>query len=317
MGVDGFFQIKVDDERIMENLGREVKLPELKGEKVCVDASLMIYNSILAMEHLATLTDSEGRTTAHINTIFQKVIQLQKMSIAQIWIFDSPVPNELKRKALEKRAERRRIATEKKYKNHEKIQFRMTKEHVEDIQFLLRKMGICYIVAPAGIEAEQYGAFMTKGPSAERYCKYMISGDSDVLCFGGNLLRVTTKKTSTGKSKKTIYQAYELEEILEELKLTYDQFLQMCVVLGTDFADGTKGTGVRTVVDKIHKHKLEPLTPRQEMTVEYFQSDITTTAEITQEEYDPEAIVAFLKERSFNEDRVRKSLDSYVPKGCD
>lgn len=198
MGVDNFFKItfKQDGEsRVIGELGRKVALKRFKKQRICIDASGMIYNAILAMEYLHSLTDKSGRITAHINTIFNKIIQLDNEEIEQIWIFDSPEPNELKRHALERRAARRAKA---EADGNQKTAYRLNKEHVEDIQNLLRYMGKMYITAPPGIEAEQYGAFMTKGSKDTRFCQYMISADSDVLCFGGNLLRVSTEKVGHG-----------------------------------------------------------------------------------------------------------------------
>jgi len=324
MGVEKFFHIKItfptkgrrkksEEDKTIASLGQPVKLSNLKGQKVCVDASLMIYSSKLALEHLTTLTDSEGRPTAHINTIFNKIIQLDEFGIEQIWIFDSPEPNEIKKIATEQRAKKRKEAAEKDYKNKEKVQYRLNKEDVDDIQYLLRKMGVMYIVAPPGVEAEQYGAHLTKGPEEDRFCKYMISSDSDVLCFGGNLLRIATQKSESGKTKKTVYYAFELQTILEAMDFSYEQFLQMCVTMGTDFASGTNGVGPGTVVDKIRKEEFF-LSPRQEKAIKYYESDIidkVESAEIVQEAYDLESVVKFLKERSFKEERIRQRLAKY------
>jgi flap endonuclease-1 len=323
MGVENFYKIRITfptkgkkkptEMKVISEIGSFVRLTSLRGVKICVDASLIIYNAILAVEHLSTLTDSEGRPTAHINTIFNKVVQLKECGIEQIWIFDSPEPNEIKKIATEKRTKRREEAIAKGYKNKEKVQYRLNKTDVEDIQNLLKKMGVMYITAPPGIEAEQYGAYLTKGSEEDRFCKYMLSGDSDVLCFGGNLLRITSQRSESGKTKKTVYQIFELEDILSELGFDREQFLQMCVIMGTDFASGTEGVGPGTVVDKVRKDEI-PLSPRQEMAINYFKSDITDkigSAEIVRESFNLEEVVKFLKERSFNEERIRGRLEKY------
>jgi 5'-3' exonuclease len=326
MGINGFFKIRVTsqnksktgsknkskDVQIIAEKGKLVKLTDFKGENICIDASLIIYNSILAVHDLHTLTDSEGRPTAHINTIFNKVIQLEECGINQMWIFDSPEPNKLKSSALAKRAERRELAVKKEYKNQEKIQYKLNGTDVTNIQNLLEKMGIMYIESPSGIEAEQYGAYLTKGPESDRFCKYMISGDSDVLCFGGNLLRITSRVSETGKSKKTIYQAFDLEDLLRDIDMSYEKFLEI-VALGSDFNLKSDGVGPVTVLNKIRKGEIV-LTPRQEMAIKYYKSDISSqigSAKITQGEYDKEAVIELLKKHNFNEERIRKRLEKY------
>src|SRR5271169_5258335 len=113
MGIKQFFQIKIHNKDsdfngfTISKIGEKVKLTEFKGSRIANDASLMIYQSILATESIKSLTDSEGKTTVHINTIFNKIIQQAESGIFQVWIFDSPIPNPMKKKETEKRHERR------------------------------------------------------------------------------------------------------------------------------------------------------------------------------------------------------------------
>jgi flap endonuclease-1 len=316
MGVDQFFRIIVskEDKTTIGSLGTKIKLQELKGARICVDASGIIYSSILALENITALTDTQGKPTAHINIILNKVIQLKQAEIDQIWIFDSPHPNEMKRRAIERRALRRAKERSKSQAN-EKVIYQLTTEHVQDIQKLLRLMGIMFITAPEGIEAEQYGAYMTRGPIETRFCRYMLSSDSDVLCFGGNLLRITTEKSATGASRKTVYCIYELDDILQHLQFSYEQFLRMCVTMGTDFNDKTVGIGPATIVTKIRAKNVY-ITPAQESAIEYFMSNIhaqASSAEVTHENYNADALIEFLLERNFQLDRVTKMLQKFHP----
>jgi flap endonuclease-1 len=327
MGVKDFFKIRLpanpgdlnevesrgDEPQTIGNFGKIVTLKKLHGTRVCVDASLMIYTSILAAPELNTLTDSEGRTTVHLNTIFNKIIQLREAGIDQIWIFDSPTPNPIKRLALEKRSARKQKALDENHKNKDKLSYRLNKEHVGDIQSLLDAMGIMYITAPPEIEAEQYGAFLTRGPESERYCQYMLSGDSDVLCFGGNLLRISTVKS--GASRKTVYRTFDLEDLLTRIGLTYDQFLEVCVLMGTDFNTKKPGVGPATILRDYQKGE-SFITPRMKLTIKYFKSDIADKigeSNITrdQSEYDRARVVDLLVGRGFNRDRVERRLDSF------
>lgn len=311
MGVSNLFKIKVDnpksdyDGKTIGELGEEVRLKDLKNERVCVDASGMIYSAILAMAHINSLTDSEGNTTAHITTIFNKIFQLKNAGVKQIWIFDSPKPNKMKQKELKKRDKRR-----ERYKHDEKVQFKMTGKHVQDIKTLLTHMGITYVEAPPGIEAEQYGAMLTAGSQDERFCQYMISGDSDVLAFGGNLLRITSKRSSTGKSKKTVYYKYDLSVILEETGLSYQQFLEMCVTMGTDFNEKTKRVGPKTVISKIKNQKID-LTDEQYEAIKYFKSNPEMdNSDMKASNYNKTEVIKFLVSKAFNKTLLEKRLAS-------
>jgi flap endonuclease-1 len=307
MGIGQFFQIVLTDGSFKNKpigaLAREVTFPKLKNMRCCVDASGMIYSSILGMQHIDALTDSEGNTTSHINTIFAKVLLLDKNSISQIWVFDSPIPNQLKAVELKARNERAYNSTDPK------VQFRMQSKHVNDIKTLLTLMGIPWIEAPEGIEAEQYGAWMTRGNvPAARFCQYMLSGDSDVLAFGGNLLRPYQKPSATGKSKRTVYQIYELSDILQETGLTYEQFLTMSVAMGTDFCDKTAMVGPKTVISRVKDDRIIK-SPEQQKVVDYFKSQPPRNDyDAHFSEFDKDGLVKFLVGRNFNEARINERL---------
>ena len=313
MGVVSLFQVEVSKPKAKDDIGRtiatlcrEITLPKMKQMKVCIDTPNMIYASILAMSHINTLTDSEGKTTSHINTIWNKIVGLDQALVTQIWIFDSKKPNPLKAAELKRRFEKAFRSTD------EKVQFRMNSEHINDIKTLLRLSGQPYIEAPEGIEAEQYGAWLTRGPIARaRFCQYMISADSDVLAFGGNLIRPYQKPSSTGKSKKLVYQVYELEDILSESGLTYDTFLEMCVAMGTDFNDKTTGAGVKTVIDKVKSGKII-LTPTQEKVIAYYKSQPKfSEGDIVFNDYDKTGLENFLVSKQFKLERVQERMNGY------
>lgn len=323
MGVHDFFKIKIHNKKsefenlVIGEVGEKVKLEKYKNKRLCNDASLQIYQSILSLEHMKVLTDAQGNTTAHINIIFSKILQQAKAGIIQIWIFDSPNLNEMKKKELQKRQERREKADQKVVNNEqeknqqEKIKYKLNKQHVEDIQFLLKNLGVMYIVAPNGVEAEQYGAFLTKGSETERFCDYMISSDSDVLMFGGNLLRMTAQKTKTGKTKTTIYQEYNLNDVLLELGLTYNELLQVAVLMGTDWNEKAPGIGAATVLKRF---KDVYINSAMQNSIDYFKSDISDKvgeANIVNGEYNKENIINFLVEKNFNKDRVEEMLNKY------
>jgi 5'-3' exonuclease len=317
MGVLGFFSIKITNAKskfygkTLSALGREITLNKLKGEKVCIDVSHMIYSGLLALKSVDTLTDEEGNPTSHINTILNKIIQLQEAGLTQIWVFDSPEINDMKKRALERREKRRSAAKEDKKLTEEdrgKRTFKMSGDHVNDIKQLLTSMGIMYVEAPKGIEAEQYGAFLSK-ESNGRYCKYVISADADVIMFGGNLLRIYHNRTT----KKTVYQIFEMEEILTELDITYEQLVKIGVTLGSDFNDGTDGIGAATVVDKVKADSFY-YTFSQKAAMEYFKSDISGKLgenDVVKEEYSRKKVLEYLSGKNFAKERIEKRLDTY------
>lgn len=310
MGILQFFKIIIknptstNNDKTLESLAREITLPKMKGLTICIDASNIIYSSILALKATDTLTDSEGRTTAHINTIWNKVMQINAAGVRQIWVFDSPQPNPIKAAELARRRERAAASSDSK------VQFRMSGDHVADIKKLFDCMGVAYVEAPPGVEAEHYGAWMTRGSAiGNRFCAYMLSGDSDVLAFGGNLLRQVSKPSATGKSSKTVFHIYEKNELLEEIGLSNEQFLQMCVAMGTDFNEKSPRVGPKTIMSAIRKGIT--MTPEQQKIIEYYSSEPQGQAQSQFPTYNIENLVEYLVSRGFKEDRVRTRLTKY------
>lgn len=311
MGINQLFNIVITGNgpyagKTIGSLGREISLSVLSGTRICIDASGIIYSSILAMAEITSLS-SGGETTAHMNTILNKVLQLNKYSVQQIWVFDSPTPNPLKQRELESRKKRRDESSDPR------VQFKMTSKHVEDVRKMLIHLGVMTIIAPPGIEAEQYCAWMTQSTDeTPAFCRYALSGDSDVLAFGGNLLKPIKVKSASGKSSKTSYMAYDIQVILEAIQLDYRLFVKMCVVMGTDFNEKTPRVGIKTVMSKITNYSIV-LTPEQITSQNHFMNTQIEEAEMTCEPYSETELCDYLNRFGFNTNRIKTLLKDYAP----
>jgi 5'-3' exonuclease len=306
MGINGFFKTLVASKgeyagKTILHLGKETKLAALAGKTICFDTSNMIYSAILALQSVTGMTAADGKITSHIKTIMAQVLMFKKYNINQLWIFDSPKGTELKKNELEKRKLRKDAA------KTDKAQFRMTSEHVEDIKKLLNLLGITYIIAPDGVEAEQFGAYLTMPkPGVGAMCDYMYSGDADVLIFGGNLLRPMTTKTATGKSKKKEYYAYHIGEVLEATGLNRQELAELAVALGSDFADKCEKIGPKTAIAKVKSHNVI-LDETQRNARDYFLLDVSTLAPtIFNSKFQQPELIAWLLTLGFSQDRLDK-----------
>ena len=121
MGVKSFTQV-------FDNSG-EVKLKDLKGKNIVIDASVEVYRASLAMKISETLTDAFGQPTAHINVILLGVIlKLKEAGINQFWVFDrfheagEEYHNPLKQLELQKRKEKKAAASKKVVELKDKIE---------------------------------------------------------------------------------------------------------------------------------------------------------------------------------------------------
>ena len=75
----------------------------LKGEKIAIDASILIYKSLSNVrKDNAYLTNKDGKVVSHIFGLFHKTIQFLSFGIEPIFVFDGKPPEEKKEVLIER-----------------------------------------------------------------------------------------------------------------------------------------------------------------------------------------------------------------------
>lgn len=118
----------------------------------------------------------------------------------------------------------------------------VTHAHIQSCKELFNLFGIKYIDAPC--EAESLLAMLYKNKDIHG----CISEDSDVLVNGGYLL------LKNFNADKNTVDEYCLHGILDNLKITYDQFIDMCILCGCDYINKIMGMGPITAHKLILKY---------------------------------------------------------------
>jgi len=262
MGIKDLFHL-LEHHKYVSKL---LNLKDLKGARVGIDASFLIHMFIRAGDRINMLSSSSNpeKPTLHILQIINMVYAMKTAEVKGIiFVFDHPESNPLKQAENDKRSKQRaKAVAESEEKEMSKNAFRLTSEIVEDCMFLLRCLGVPYMVSPAGFEAEHVCATL----SAKKIVDFVFTNDSDALTFGA--LHVLRKNMS--KKKSATYTHYSLSDILDTLQIPYLDFVKICVVLGCDFAKKTKGIGMLTV---LKKYKAVELTQEQQIAFDYFTSE--------------------------------------------
>jgi flap endonuclease-1 len=192
----------------------------------------------------------------------------------------------------------------------------------EDSKRLLSLMGLPWIQAPS--EGEAQAAHLTK----RGYSDYCASQDYDSLLFGAP--RLIRNVTISGRRKlpsKNVYvdvvpEVVDLGNVLKECGITYEQLIDVGILIGTDFnPDGIKGLGPKTALKLIKEHgTLENALPHlknaefpaepQRIREIFLHPKVTDDYKLEWAEPDVEGVVNFLvREKDFSEDRVRKALE--------
>ncbi|CCE73125.1 Piso0_000145 [Millerozyma farinosa CBS 7064] len=106
-----------------------------------------------------------------------------------------------------------------------------TQNMISDVQELLKRFGIPYIIAPMEAEA-QCAELMRIG-----LVDGIITDDSDCFLFGGD------KVYKNMFNQKKYVECYSQKDIESHLGLSQDNLIELALLLGSDYTRGVKGIG--------------------------------------------------------------------------
>lgn len=311
-----------------------IKLEDLSGKSIAIDAYNALYQflAIIRQPDGTPLKDSSGRVTSHLSGLIYRTSNLVELGIKPIYVFDGAPPalKEVEIKRRLKVKEQALVLYERALKEGKTEEARMyaqatshLKDYMaEDSKRLLDLMGIPWIQAPS--EGEAQAAHLTKRGHAD----YCASQDYDSLLFGAP--RFVRNITISGRRKlpsKNIYievipEVVELDQVLRECGITYEQLVDVGILIGTDFnPDGIKGLGPKTALKLIKEHvNLEnalfhlknaefPVEPRRIREI-FLHPKVSDDYKLEWKEPDMEGIVDFIcRGKDFSEERVRKAVE--------
>lgn len=313
---------------------KTIKLEELSGKSLAIDAYNALYQflAIIRQPDGTPLKDNSGRVTSHLSGLLYRTSNLLELSIKPIYVFDGAPPAlkevEIKRRMkVKEEALVRYERALKEGKVQEARVYAQATSHLkdymtEDSKKLLDLMGVPWIQAPS--EGEAQAAHLAKRGHAD----YCASQDYDSLLFGAP--KFVRNITISGRRKlpsKNMYievipEVVELDQVLKECGITYEQLIDVGVLIGTDFnPDGIRGLGPKTALKLIKEHgSLEQALPHvknAEFPVEpqrireiFLHPKVTDNYRLEWQDPDVEGVVDFIcRGRDFSEDRVRKALE--------
>ncbi len=317
---------------------KEIKISDLKGKTVCVDAYNMLYQflSTIRQPDGTPLMDNQKRITSHLSGIFYRNINLLSEGIKIIYVFDG-IPPELKSATHTKRKTIRESAKEKykeakqeedfeKMKLYSSQLIRLDGEMINESKELLKAMGIQVIQSPS--EGEAQAAYLTR-INNEIYAT--VSQDYDSLLFGTPRL---IKNLGLARKRKTFSgwveihpEIIELEKVLNILEINLDQLICLGILVGTDYnPKGLPGIGQKKALDIVKKYKqpIEIFKSVEEQIsklpegdkfdwkeiFELFHKPNVSKFEIELPEFNEEKVKEILIQRhNFSEDRIEKQLE--------
>ncbi|MGM0399547.1 MAG: flap endonuclease-1, partial [Halobacteriota archaeon] len=233
----------------------EVSFDDLDGDVVAVDAHNWLYRYLtitVKFTNESVYTTSAGEEVANLIGIVQGLPKFFENDLTPVFVFDGSV-TELKAEEVENRreakaaaeaklAEAREAGDAKAAARFESRTQRLTETIHETTRGLLDHLDVPYIEAPA--EGEAQAAYMAR---TDDDVDYAGSEDYDTLLLGAP---VTLRKLTTrGNPERMDFQG-----TLEEHDITWEQLVDVAILIGTDFNDGLSGFGPKTALSAIHEH---------------------------------------------------------------
>lgn len=329
MGILGLSKLLYDKS---PNAIREQELKNFFGRRIAIDASMSIYQFIIAMKGFQDgqgmeLTNEQGEVTSHLNGLFARTLRMIDEGIKPIYVFDGKPP---KLKADELETRRQKAAEAEKafelakdagddelMEKMSKRTVRVSRDQIEECKKLLQLMGVPVIQAPSEAEA-QCAELVKKGKAWA-----VGTEDMDALTFGSTIM---LRHLNISDAKKRPIAEVHLEEVLRTTGLTMDQFIDLCILLGCDYVPKVPGIGPQKAWEGIQRHGnieafLESLDTTKHVVPPdfyykearaFFQNPEVTPAEevdIQFTEPDEAGLIQFLvKEKLFNPERVNKGI---------
>ena len=316
---------------------KEIKISELKGKIVCVDAFNTLYQflSTIRQQDGTPLMDDREKITSHLSGLLYRNSSLLAEGIKLVYVFDGEAPA-LKAKTHKKRKGARDIARERyeeakleadieKMKRYGSQLLRLDDEMIRESKELLEAMGIPVLQAPSEGEAE--AAYLAN--KKEVYAA--VSQDYDSLLFGApilvrNLTLARRKKTYTGYIEVNP-ELIELDKVLKELEINLDQMICLGILVGSDYnPKGVPGIGQKRALDIVRKfetpekifeevkEKIDDLPEEDQfewkVIFDLFKNHEVKDFDIKFGKIDEEKIREILvKRHNFSEERVQKQID--------
>lgn len=220
---------------------KEINLVELKDKKAAIDVSIFLYKFKYKGNNL-------------VIKFVEQINRLRVHNITPIYIFDG-IPTSEKKDVISERKEKINIKAQqiselkqqldntpsteinKLYEIKTQITkinrtiLKVSKEDIVQVKYLFDLLNIKHVRARG--EADALCSKMCK----EGVVDFVISEDMDLLTSGAKYL---LRDFNIYNNKATLYN---LEEIIEKLNLTYEKWVELCIMFGCDYLKRINGIG--------------------------------------------------------------------------
>ena len=230
---------------------KETLLNDFSGKKAAIDTSIWFYKF-------------KYKNPRFLEGFFQQISRLRSNGITPIYIFDG-IPDQAKEETINKRKDKKieyinkikdlqekiadesinkleKISMNLELKKIQKKLIRVTKEDIDSLKYLLDLMGIKYI--HPNCEADIVCSKLCQNGVVD----LVLSDDMDLLTSGTK----TLLRDFYISSNKIL--EYDLDTVLSGLNLSYDEWVDFCILCGCDYVKRINGVGPKNAYKFIKNH---------------------------------------------------------------
>jgi flap endonuclease-1 len=214
----------------------QVVIGDLANRVLAFDVSHLIYKYSISIRNSGKdIVNNSGKNVNHLQALYNTIYSCIRNSILPVFVSDGK-PGDFKRATIEERKAKQVNAirmynaldgtmTTDKIK-YFKRSFSIEPHMFRECKFLSQITGVSYVVAPN--EADPQCASLAR--SVDSNVWGVVSDDWDMLLFGAPFL---IRGFTTRKDKKI--DVISLNVLLDRMKLTHCEFIDVCILLGTDY----------------------------------------------------------------------------------
>jgi flap endonuclease-1 len=247
MGIKGLFKII---QEIAPNAIRACSFDSFPKAKVSIDMSLILYQYM----RVNYFENENLKRRGLVNFILSNVKYYLMYDMTPVYVFDGPAPQmkidheKTKRRIIRESNEQKHAEalTQNNVANVEKygkLITILTENDTSAIKQMLLLMGIPYVDAPS--EAESQCSYMSRMNQVD----FVASEDMDCFPFRCNRLVRHFKISQKDKCLELEY-----DKVLEGLDMTYESFVDFCILSGCDYLETIPRIGPKTALRIIREH---------------------------------------------------------------
>jgi len=241
------------------------KLGDYSGKILGIDANLLLYKLLYRnLKHNSNFNKEGNEDKEDYELYYLQLIDIiccsYKFNIKFLFVFDGKTPD-IKTKTVSERKEKRHKAQEEmnlinsdileleKYINNDDFNdddhlkellekkktlmarsLNLKNKVIKETKEFLTICGIPFIDSMN--EADSQLAYLSKN----NFIDGIISNDFDILTFGGKCLLIDFFDSFKNNFDKKITEV-SLDKLLKKLEISQDNFIELCILMGTDYSD--------------------------------------------------------------------------------